>query len=266
MVGYMTSRPLPPTGGGPPVIAAAGTVLPSTSRGPQPALTLTLTVSADAEEAGLAVVALAREACLRTDLDEVATLRFFFQSVTERVPEFHALMDELVSAGDTASIERIMRAPGSPGRPRGRMTPVALIEQIMSEHPGWSAKQAAQWLVENLRGKTPIWIPGLKRLQNLHSELKHVFALWHRPLYVRPELLTAEAWLPPGREPWWVDFFATAVVTRLPSGTVVMHSPDDTVTQGASHVEAENHAQQPLESTESEQPGLPQQPARPRDQ
>src|SRR5262245_48485588 len=88
----MKIRPLPPTGGGPPVVSAAGTTLPSTTGGPQPALTLTLTVSRDAEEAGLAVVELVREACRRDDLDEVATLRFFFKSVTERVPEFHALM------------------------------------------------------------------------------------------------------------------------------------------------------------------------------
>jgi hypothetical protein len=225
-----------------------------------------MTVSSEAEATGLAVVELVREACLRRDLDEVATLRFFFKRVTERVSEFHALMESLVDAGDTASVERIMRDPGCPGRPRDNLTYVALIEQVMSEHPGWNAKQAAEWLIENLRGGTPISIPGVKRLQNVHSELKHVFALWHKPLFVRPECLTAEPWLPPGRVPWWETFLATAVVTRLPSGAVVIHSPEDTVTAGVPHVEVvQSLEQQPLEPDEPEQSGLPQQSARKRE-
>jgi hypothetical protein len=181
----MQKRPLPPTGGGAPDVVAAGTVLPSTIRGPPSPLTLTLTVSSDAEAAGSAVIELVREACVQGDLDEVATLRFFFGSITERAPEFHVLMDGLVDAGDTASVQRIMRDPGSPGRPRDNLTYVALIEQIMAEHVGWSA---------------------------------------------------AETWLPPEREPWRVQFFATAVVTRLPSGAVVIHSPNNTVTQGVPYV------------------------------
>jgi len=258
MFGSMQSQSLPPTGGGPPVVVAAGIMLPSTN-GEPPALTLSLTVSCDAEAAGRAVVDLVREACVRGDLDEVATLRFFFGSIAERVPEFHALMNGLVDAGDAAAVERIMRDPGSPGRPRDNLIYVALIEQVMAEHVGWSAKRAAEWLIENLRGKTPISIPGQKRLQNVHSELKHVFALRRQSLFVRPEFLTAEPWLPPGRESRWDQFFATAVVTRLPSGAVVIHSPDDTVTQGVP-------AQQPLEPDEPQQPGPPQQPARKRGQ
>lgn len=125
-----------------------------------------------------------------------------------------------------------MRDPGSPGRPRDNLAYVALLEQVMAEHEGWSAKRAAEWLAENLQGKTPIFIPGLKRLQNVYSELKHVLAFRHRSLFVRPERLTAEPWLPPKREPWWVEFFANAVMTTLPSGTVVIHSPEDSVREG----------------------------------
>lgn len=96
MFGDTKNRSLPPTGGGPPVVE------------------------------------LVRDVCLRTNLDEVAT-------VTERVQEFYAFMDELVSA----SVERTIRDPGSPGRPRGRLVHVALIEQVMVERSEWRCSRAS---------------------------------------------------------------------------------------------------------------------------
>ena len=62
----MTGRQLPPVGGGDPVLSASGIVRPKDVRatsGEAAPLTLTLTMSPAAEQAGRAVAALIRSAC-----------------------------------------------------------------------------------------------------------------------------------------------------------------------------------------------------------
>jgi hypothetical protein len=255
----MTKRALPPTGGGAPIILHSAISTPSTDGQPRTSLTTRLTVSAEAQAAGRSVVDLVRNACDADDLDAVAILRFFFDSVTERVPEFHALMDALVATGDLAAVDRIMREPGAPGRPRGDFFVVALIEQVMAER-SLTAKGAAIWLakpgnVEWSEGRR--YLPAEKRMQNLHSEFKNVFALWRQSLCVDPALLTPRPWRPPG----YVSPLDKYITTPLSNG-VVFHLPENTVTEGTSNVEVvPSLEQQPRQPDEPEPLQLSQRPS-----
>lgn len=259
----MTKRAVPPADGTYPAMIHSGILMPSTDGEPRTSLTLTLTVSPAAQQAGQAVVEMVAKACDECegdDVEDVAVLRFFFLEITLRVPEFHALMNELVANGDLKSVERVMRDPGSPGRPRGDLFVVALLEQVMAERE-LTATAAARWLATpgNLEQR-PRYLPAEKRMRNVHSELGKIFALWRQPLYADARLLTMWCWRPPG----YVSPIENFVATQL-SQSVVLHSPQDSVREihnGERHVKAAaSLEQQPVESDEPEQPGVSKQSA-----
>jgi hypothetical protein len=227
IVGNMKKRALPATGGGGPYLGAAGIITPPTDGGPRRPLTLSMDMTMDSAAVGRAVVDRVRAACYHDDLDELVLLRFWFPTITARIPEFHALMNELLGA-DEHEARRIMREPGSVGRPRGTFYFVALVEKVMDEQ-GVTAKEAAEWLVDNLaHGNDFPFVPGVKRIANLHSSLRAHFDLWRRPIFIADAELTAREWCIPGEEFDYSRF----VPTVLPGGVVVFHAPEDKVYPG----------------------------------
>jgi len=230
---------------------------------------LTLTVDAEAEAAGREVVGRVRAACDADDHETLSTLVVLFLEIVTRVPEFHALMDELTENRDDKAIRQICRIPGGRGRPHGdAFYFVASIEHVMKEHKLQHATDALEWLVkafqearENGEINLP-FMPSQKTLQNTHAQLRDLFRLWSRSRFVPLELLTAQPWTAPGYVPEPLQF----VATRL-SRAIVLHSPTATVTEPKrENQNVEVSAEQPSEPDEPEQPGVPEQPPRKRRQ
>jgi hypothetical protein len=226
-------RPLPPTGGGPPIFAASGRIVNPTKPYAPTSLTLTLTVDAQAKAVGCAIVDRVRAAGNADDFDAVSTLLVLFPEIVPRVAEFHALMDELVRKGDDSTIRKILRTPGGRGRPHvDNFNLVALIEHVMTEQKLEHVTDALRWLDDAFskareQGETNLpWLPSTKTMQNTYSRLAEVFRLWSGTRYVPAELVTAQSWNPPGYRPEPLKL----TVTRL-SGAIVLHSPDDKVTE-----------------------------------
>jgi hypothetical protein len=267
----MRRRSLPPTGGGDRVLSASGICLPqNSSEARQVApLRLALTVSVEAEAAGRQVVELVREECsqeiTRRVVDRVATLRFLFPAITPRVPEFHAVMDELVAADCEDDVGRIMREPGSRGRPRDSLYFVGLVDLVIDEHPGWSAKQACEWIFENFeRGEGLPGVPGAERLRNAYSEHRRYYPLWRQSLYVPPHLLTAEPWRRAGDQPKELRLDDYRLVVG--PNAFIFHTSNLEVAvppqQGDHNVEGiARSAEQPQQPAEPEQPGVPGKPS-----
>ena len=217
----------------------------------------TLTVDAAAQATGCEVVERVRAACEADDHETLSTLVVLFPSVVARVPEFHALMDELVRNRADDAIRKIVRAPGGRGRPRGdEFYFVAAVEQAMRDHKLERVTDALQLLAKTYRearenGVTLPFMSSQKTLQNTHSRLRDLFRLWSRSLCVPPELLTAWPWTPPGYVPEPVPF----VVTKL-SHAIVLHSPGSTVTEPKKDIQNVEHAPrsaaQPIQSDEPE--------------
>lgn len=236
----MFKRSLPPPGGGPPALSAAGIARPASTDNftqIQP-LTLTLTMSPDAERAGRQVVALVQEACGGSaddeSVEEVAILHFFFESIARRVPEFHAFMDELVQTGRIGDVRRVLDEPGRRGRRRQFPSVIALIEQVLEEHPNFSAAKAVEWIDANLRGKATTHIPSVGRMKNLHSRFHLLFELWSQSLFVPPPLLTAWPWRSPEEQDRFRKFLTEFTATQVP-GAVIVHAPQDEVGTGSPH-------------------------------
>lgn len=229
----MSTRSLPPTGGGAPALTASGISRPKNTSNPTEIapLVLTLTMSPDAERAGRAVLALIQEACSgptdEATVDDVATLELFFPSITRRVPEFHAFMDELVTSDRTDDVQRITGVPRRRGRPRRFPSLIALIEQVLDENPGFSVTKAVAWIDENMRGKVP-GLLSVGRMQNLHSDFAELFALWSQSLYVPGDLLTAWSWKSPEEDQQIRDKLRKFIGTRTP-GAIILHDPVDEV-------------------------------------
>jgi hypothetical protein len=228
----MSKRALPPVGGGAPLIMASGVARPHTAAtGPrqQVELKLTLTASSEAVAAGRDVVHLIAHACAEETTEEsverVATLRFLFPTIAVKVPEFYGFMNELVSAGRLDDVRRIMREPGGRGRPRRSLFLVALVDQVLVENPGWSAKQAAQHIFDYVeRGDDLPYIPSAPRIQNVYAEYRRWYALWRQSLFVPPDIITAGYWREPSDDPAVPDL----ALTRLPNA-LVFHLPADEV-------------------------------------
>src|SRR3569833_2080789 len=128
----MRHRPLPPTGGGPPLTTAGGRAV-SARRHVAPApISLSLSVSVEAETAGRDVITRIRDACSRDDIELIASILVLFPSIAPRMPDFHALMDELVREQKQDVIAKILRVPGKRGPKRqDEFELVALIEHVM---------------------------------------------------------------------------------------------------------------------------------------
>jgi hypothetical protein len=224
---------LPPAGGGPPIVSVSGRITNPTRPSAPASITLTLTVDAEAEAAGREVVGRVRAACDADDHESLSTLVVLFSQVVARVPEFHALMDELVRNRDEDTIRKICRVPGGRGRPRGdEFYFVAAVEQLMKDQKLEQVTDALEQLAKAFKearesGELTLpFMPSQKTLQNTHSRLRDLFRLWSRSLCVPPELLTAWPWTPPGYVPEPLQF----VATRL-SHAIVLHPPTSTVTE-----------------------------------
>jgi hypothetical protein len=191
-------RPLPPTGGGSPIISTSGRIMNPANPSKPASITLTLTIDPKAEAAGRAVVERVRTACDADDFEAVSALLVLFPDVVPRVPEFHGLMDELVRKGDGETIRRICRVPGLRGRPHGDpFYFVAAVEHVMAEQKLERVTDALAWLVNAFaqareRGEDGLpWLPSKKTLQNAHSHFAEMFRLWSGSRFVPADLLTA---------------------------------------------------------------------------
>jgi hypothetical protein len=225
-------RPLPPVGHGPPIVSASGRLVYSTPSGPT-SIRMRLSVDAAAQAAGREVVERVRAACDGDDHETLSTLGVLFPSVVERVPELHALMDELIRTGDDDAMRKICRIPGGRGRPRSdEFYFVAAVEQAMRDHGLDNVTDVLKLIAEAYKeareneGGRPPFMPSQKTLQNAHSRLRDLFRLWSRSLWVTPQLLTARPWTPPRYVPQPVSFVATQL-----SRAIVFHSPGSTVTE-----------------------------------
>ncbi len=246
----MFKRSLPPAGGGPPSLSASGITRPASTDNLtqiQP-LTLTLTMSADAERAGREVVALVKEACSRQvddeSIEEVATVHFFFETIARRVPEFHGYMDELVQTGRDADVRRVLDEPGRRGRRRQFPSVIVFIEQVLEENPSFSATRAVEWIDENLRGKVSTHIPSVGRMKNVHARFRTLFGLWSQSLFAPSSLLTAWPWKSPEenqRLRKFLEEFAARgpgafagklTATQLP-GAMLLHAPENEAGTGS---------------------------------
>lgn len=192
------SFPLPPTGGGYPVVMVAARVVDPHDRSTPKQVVLKMSADPEAEQRGQRVVELVRQACLAEDLDRAALLYMLFPNIASRVPEFHVYVHELLSSGQRSSVEKLF---GLPRRGRGRPADdplffTALIEHVMESHGFDHATEAVQWLIDHREtlDLPDNAMPGAKRLLNQHSTLHIYFELWSSSVYVKPELLTL---LPP---------------------------------------------------------------------
>jgi len=230
----MKQRQLPPTGGGPPIIAAGGRPV-SVRRAAAPApVTLTLSATPESEAAGREVLNRIRDACGRDDIELLSSLVVLFPSVVSRTPDFHGLMHELVRNKKERIIAKIFRTPGRRGpKPQDEFHLIALVEHVMETEQLRHATEAIARLAEifdeerpNVQpGETPLpFLPDDKTLQNRHSTLHKLFRLWSGSIYVPADLLTAQPWTPPGYQPEPPNL----VATRL-SNAIVFHAPDDKV-------------------------------------
>jgi len=234
----MTHRPLPPTGGGSPIISASARA--TAKQGLPAPFTLTLSTSPEAAARGLDVVERIRAACTSDDIETVSIFAVLFPAVLARVPEFHALMDELDRMQDAATIKKIFHVPGGRGRPRvDKFEFVALIEHVMETEDLKTVTAALDLIANHLaaerererRGERGTDEPAIpkppspKTLQNSHR-LAPLFRLWSGSLYVAESLLTASPWVPPGFTPERPQL----VATRL-SNSIVLHSPNDSITE-----------------------------------
>lgn len=203
-------------------------------------MTLTLSTSPEAAARGLDVVNRIRAACSTDDIETVSIFAILFPTVLARVPEFHALMDELDRKHDAATIKKIFYVPGGPGRPRvDKFEFIALIEHVMETENLDTITAALRSIARHLEGERererrgergadepaipkP---PSPKTLQNAHR-LAPLFRLWSGSLFVVESLLTATPWMPPGFTPEMPQL----VATRL-SNSIVLHSPADSITE-----------------------------------
>jgi hypothetical protein len=233
----MKQRQLPPTGGGPPIIAAGGRPV-SLRKDIAPApITLTLSASPESSAAGQDLLQRVRDACSRDAFELVSSVAVLFPNVTARTPEFHALMDELVQGEKHDVIGKIFRVPGRRGpKPQDEFHLIALIEHVMATEKLGHVTHAIGRLVEVFveerakpiteRERELLSLPGKKRLQNLHADLHELFRLWTNGIYIPGEQLTALPWLPPGYKPEQRPLVATKL-----SNAIVFHAPDDEVTE-----------------------------------
>ncbi|MBV8756322.1 MAG: hypothetical protein JO257_03540 [Deltaproteobacteria bacterium] len=233
----MKQRQLPPTGGGPPIIAAGGRPI-SLRKDVAPApITLTLSISPESEAAGKDVLQRVRDACNRDAFELISSVVVLFPNVTARTPEFHGLMDELVQGERRDVIGKIFRVPGRRGpKPHNQFHLIALIEHVMTTEKLDHATEAIARLAEVFaeerakpitdRERELLSLPGEKRLQNLHTDLHELFRLWTKGIYIPGEQLTAQPWLPPGYQPEQRPLVATKL-----SNAIVFHAPEDEVTE-----------------------------------
>lgn len=226
-------RPLPPTGGGSPIISASGRIVNPANPSKPASITLSLTIDPKAEAAGRTIVQRIRVACDADDFEAVSALLVLFPEVVPRVAEFHGLMDELMCKGDGETIRRIYRVPGGRGRPHGdAFYFVALVELVMVEQKLERVTDSLVWLADAFakareRGEDRLaWLPSRKTLQNVHARFAELFRLWSGSRFVPAELLTVRAWTPLGYRPEPPQL----VATRL-SNAVVFHSPGDRVSE-----------------------------------
>lgn len=239
--------------------------------------TLSLNSNEESERAGRRLLELIAQACNAEKLvyEYIAILRYLFDSITPRVPEFHALMNELVVTSP-AKARRIMREPGSPGRPRDSLYFVAIMSDLIANDPELTQRDAATEILSFARGVVEIpasspetqptkttlpSIPTTHALETRYSTLKELYALWSQPLHVPAALLTQHAWRMPESV---LAFPAETRVTRS-AHLIVIGPADVDVTIGECNVQSiASSPEQSSEPDEPEQRGVSEQSPRKR--